>query len=136
MRFERNEVSRAKHVLEEGGDDSTHQERHCLRPVEPAMAEQDRGRGQDRQHGDREAAVVEEKAGDRAQRIEEAVHADAARRAAPIPREAAAKSTAMTARIPAWPEGPGSPSAPPHPIRPNAESTSPAAALRESCGTR
>jgi len=63
MRFERNEASRAKHVSRgRAAMIPPHQERHRLRPVEPGTAQQDGARGQDHQHGDREAAVVEEKA--------------------------------------------------------------------------
>src|SRR5258706_2101535 len=130
------DACRANDVLQERGDDPAHEERHRFRPVEPGIAEQGRRDGKDHEHGDREAAVVEEEPGDFAKQVEDASHAKAVRRAARMPIEAAASNTAMSARIAASPYGQWTPMPSPNQKSPNAETITPTANLSAFSGTR
>src|SRR5258706_14190425 len=127
---------RPDHVLQQRGDDATREERERLEPVEPGVVQQDGGDREDREHGDGEAAVVEEEAGDVAKEMEEPRHGATGLRAARTPTNAVASRPPMSTKIVASPQGHCAPMPSPNQKSPNAETMTPTANLSEFSGTR
>src|SRR5258708_39337686 len=116
----------AQDVLQQGGDHAAHEEGHRGRPAQRIHHEH--GGGKDRQHHDREAAVVEEEPGDRVQRLH--------RRATLTPIADAANISAMSATIVASPNAQWMPMPSPNQKSPKADTMMPTPNLRAFSGTR